>query len=354
MMWRAVEKEADLRACTGGLAAFEDANMATIHAEDMCETGEVRGHDRAGAQAFMIIAMGRGDASGTRIGRFAAVVVVSSRGVDVDRLEKAGIGNQATKHTFGGGRAADIAGANEQDAGLHGHWFLFVVWTTLAVIMSADRKGVTTGEVAKAETKLARLLGDIRSCRVCADHLPLGPRPVLRASVSARLLIIGQAPGTRVHETGIPWNDPSGDRLRRWLGIDRDVFYYESRIAIVPTGFCYPGRGRSGDLPPRPECTPLWHARILANMPNVKLTLLVGSYAQAHYLGDRARHPRRRRRGLAQLSAALSAAAPSEPAQPALAQTAPLVRGQNRACPAGALCSAPAAGRRVTAKVGII
>ncbi len=111
---------------------------------------------------------------------------------------------------------------------------------------------------------LTNLLKEVRACSVCAD-LPLGPRPVLTAARLARILIVGQAPGTRVHETGIPWNDPSGDRLRRWMDIDRDTFYDETRIAIMPMGFCYPGRfERGGDLPPRPECAPLWHERVRA------------------------------------------------------------------------------------------
>ncbi|MSP87860.1 MAG: uracil-DNA glycosylase family protein [Alphaproteobacteria bacterium] len=131
------------------------------------------------------------------------------------------------------------------------------------------------------------MLAEARACRLCVDHLPLGPRPVLRASVTARLLIVGQAPGTRVHATGIPFNDPSGDRLRDWLGIGPDIFYDESRVAIMPSGFCYPGRGRGGDLPPRPECAPTWHPRLLPLMPEVKLTVLIGAYAQAYYLGDR-------------------------------------------------------------------
>jgi uracil-DNA glycosylase len=137
-----------------------------------------------------------------------------------------------------------------------------------------------------AAASLDRLAAEIRACRVCADHLPLGPRPVLRASVTARLLIVGQAPGTKVHATGIPWNDPSGDRLRQWLGIDRETFYDESRIAIVPMGFCYPGRlPNGGDAPPRPECAPLWRDKLLALMPEIRLTLLVGTYALAHVLG---------------------------------------------------------------------
>jgi uracil-DNA glycosylase len=132
-----------------------------------------------------------------------------------------------------------------------------------------------------------------RACRVCAAYLPLGPRPIFRISATARLLIIGQAPGTRVHETGIPWNDRSGDRLRGWLGMDRDAFYDAARIAILPTGLCYPGRlPKGGDAPPRPECAPLWHARLLALMPAIRLTLLVGSYAQAFALGRGAMTPR--------------------------------------------------------------
>ncbi len=143
--------------------------------------------------------------------------------------------------------------------------------------------------VAGAPDPLAELLAEVRACRACAAHLPLGPRPVLRAAASARLLIVGQAPGTRVHATGVPWNDPSGDRLRDWLDIGRDAFYDAARVAIVPMGFCYPGRdGNGGDLPPRPECAPLWHARLRALLPRVELTLLVGRYAQAYYLGARA------------------------------------------------------------------
>jgi uracil-DNA glycosylase len=134
---------------------------------------------------------------------------------------------------------------------------------------------------------LSDLLRDVRACRICEADLPLGPHPVLRASSTARLLIVGQAPGTRVHATGIPWNDPSGDRLRDWMRIDRDTFYDESLIAIVPMGFCYPGKGKSGDLPPRPECAAHWHGKLLAAMPAIELTLLVGKYAQDYYLGSR-------------------------------------------------------------------
>jgi uracil-DNA glycosylase len=138
-----------------------------------------------------------------------------------------------------------------------------------------------------------------RACTLCAEHLPRGPRPVFRASATARLLIVGQAPGTRVHETGIPWNDASGQRLRDWLAVDSRTFYDMSRIAILPIGFCYPGRyERGGDLPPRHECAPLWHRRLTAHMPDLGLVLLVGQYAQAHYLG------RRRRRSLTETVAA--------------------------------------------------
>ena len=134
----------------------------------------------------------------------------------------------------------------------------------------------------------ADLLSRARACRACEKHLPLGANPVFRLAESARLLIVGQAPGTTVHATGIPWNDPSGDRLREWLALDRGAFYDEGAVAILPTGLCYPGRlPRGGDAPPRPECAPLWHAPLLAHLKNVRLTLLVGSYAQAHYLGER-------------------------------------------------------------------
>jgi uracil-DNA glycosylase len=136
-----------------------------------------------------------------------------------------------------------------------------------------------------AERAFDRFIAEIRACTLCAPDLPLGPRPVLRGRPSARLLIISQAPGTRVHETGLSFNDRSGDRLRGWLALDRETFYDETRIAIAPIGFCYPGRdGKGGDLPPRRECAPLWHARLLAFFPAVELTLLVGSYAISHYL----------------------------------------------------------------------
>jgi uracil-DNA glycosylase len=137
---------------------------------------------------------------------------------------------------------------------------------------------------------LAQTLAELRACRVCADVLPRGPRPVIRASTTARLLIIAQAPGTRVHETGLSFNDRSGDRLREWLGLDREAFYDESRVAVMGMGFCYPGVDRhGGDLPPRPECAPLWHPRVLPLLPAIRLTLLIGLHAHKRYLPGSAR-----------------------------------------------------------------
>lgn len=135
-------------------------------------------------------------------------------------------------------------------------------------------------------SELDVLLKDIRACRLCEAQLPMGPRPVLSANGSARLLIVGQAPGTLVHASGIPWSDASGMRLRGWLGLDRQRFYDESRVAIVPMGFCYPGRGLSGDLPPRPECAQTWHGRLLPLLPNLRLVLVIGQHAQVYFLGD--------------------------------------------------------------------
>ena len=136
-------------------------------------------------------------------------------------------------------------------------------------------------------TSLATLLNDVRRCTRCAEHLPLGPRPIVQAHRSARILIAAQAPGRRVHETGLPWNDPSGDVLRGWLGLDREAFYDASRIAIVPIGLCYPGTVDGADLPPRRECAPVWQPRFREALPRVELTLLVGSYAQAYHLRER-------------------------------------------------------------------
>ena len=133
---------------------------------------------------------------------------------------------------------------------------------------------------------LVALVAEIRRCTICAEHLPLGPRPVLQVASSARILIAGQAPGRKVHATGLPFNDASGERLRAWLGLSRQTFYDASQIAIVPMGFCYPGSGRSGDLPPRPECAATWRAPLLERLPNLKLTLVIGQYAQAYHLPD--------------------------------------------------------------------
>ncbi len=134
---------------------------------------------------------------------------------------------------------------------------------------------------------IKKLISEAKACRLCEPHLPLGARPVFLVGPRAQLLIVGQAPGRRVHLTGIPWNDPSGDNLRDWLGLSRAGFYDTRRVAILPTGMCYPGTGTRGDLPPRPECAPLWHPRFRAALPRVRLTLLVGQYAQDYYLGDR-------------------------------------------------------------------
>ena len=134
-------------------------------------------------------------------------------------------------------------------------------------------------------TKLDDLIAEIRACTACAAHLPHGPRPVLQASREARILIASQAPGTRVHESGVPFDDVSGERLREWMGVDRVEFHDPALFAIVPMGFCYPGRGAGGDAPPRPECARLWRRRLLEALPTVRLTLLIGSHAQNHALG---------------------------------------------------------------------
>ncbi|WP_296612617.1 uracil-DNA glycosylase family protein [Sphingomonas sp.] len=145
---------------------------------------------------------------------------------------------------------------------------------------------ITDLSLSSDET-LDRLLRDIRACTRCTDALSHGPRPVVQAGRTARLCIIGHAPGRKVHETGIPWNDPSGVRLRDWLGITAGEFYDPAKVAIMPMGFCYPGKAPSGDNPPRPECAPLWHDRLFAELPRVGLTLLIGHHAQGRYLGGR-------------------------------------------------------------------
>ena len=131
-----------------------------------------------------------------------------------------------------------------------------------------------------------KLLQEIRACSICQDHLPLGPRPVVQVSERSKIAIVGQAPGLAVHESGIPWDDKSGDNLRNWLGISKEVFYDEQVLALVPMGFCYPGKGKSGDVPPRPECAPQWHQKLFNNLKHLQLILLVGKYAQDQYLED--------------------------------------------------------------------
>lgn len=132
--------------------------------------------------------------------------------------------------------------------------------------------------------KLKDILKEVNDCRLCEDHLPLGPRPVLQANSQAKILVAGQAPGRKVHETGIPFNDASGDRLRDWMGIDKSIFYDGSKIAILPMGFCYPGTGKSGDLPPRPECAEAWREQLLKALPKIELTLVIGQYAHKYHL----------------------------------------------------------------------
>lgn len=131
------------------------------------------------------------------------------------------------------------------------------------------------------------LTQEILSCQICKEYLPLGIRPVFTAEEESKIVIIGQAPGKKVHENGIPWQDKSGDTLRRWLGVTEEEFYNPQLFALIPMGFCYPGKGKSGDLPPRPECAPQWHSKLLEKIENVKITLLIGQYAQAYYLKEK-------------------------------------------------------------------
>ncbi|MEM7117042.1 MAG: uracil-DNA glycosylase family protein [Chloroflexota bacterium] len=133
------------------------------------------------------------------------------------------------------------------------------------------------------------LLNEIKACEVCKPALLHAPRPVLAATIHSKVMIIGQAPGRKVHESGTPWADKSGKVLRSWLNVNEDQFYNADNFAIIPMGFCYPGRGKSGDLPPRPECAPLWHPQLLEHLGKVKLTLLIGQYAQRYYLGKSAK-----------------------------------------------------------------
>ncbi len=139
--------------------------------------------------------------------------------------------------------------------------------------------GLDTGE-------FDALMTSVRQCRLCEAALPAGPRPVLQLAPAARILIAGQAPGKRVHETGVPFDDPSGKRLREWMGVSSEVFYDSSKIAILPMGFCYPGTGRSGDLPPRPECEQTWRQKLLDQLGELELTLVIGQYAQAWHLEE--------------------------------------------------------------------
>ena len=133
------------------------------------------------------------------------------------------------------------------------------------------------------------LLTEIAICEVCKNLLPHPPRPVMAASRQSKIVIIGQAPGSKVHASGVPWQDQSGDLLRSWMGIEAEDFYNPEKIGIIPMGFCYPGKGKSGDLPPRPECAPLWHPQLFEKMRDVKLILLIGQYAQKQYLGKAAK-----------------------------------------------------------------
>jgi uracil-DNA glycosylase len=151
--------------------------------------------------------------------------------------------------------------------------------------LPASRTRAKAAREIGAAHDLDALLAAIRACRACAAHLPLGPRPIVQAGASARLLIVGQAPGAKVHASGVPWDDASGKRLREWLGIDTNRFYDPAQVAIVPMGYCYPGRDRGGDLPPRRECAALWLDALLARLPHIESTLLIGQYAQRHFLG---------------------------------------------------------------------
>ena len=139
-------------------------------------------------------------------------------------------------------------------------------------------------ETIRAAETLEALLQRVRRCTLCEPVLPCGARPVVQADRRARILVAGQAPGRKVHQTGIPFNDPSGDRLREWMGVSRETFYDASRIAIVPMGFCYPGKGKAGDLPPRPECAPAWRGNLLDHLPDLQLVLAIGQYAHAYHL----------------------------------------------------------------------
>ena len=135
-------------------------------------------------------------------------------------------------------------------------------------------------------TSFSSLLAEVRACTICEAHLPLGPRPVLQLHPKARILIAGQAPGTKVHASGVPFDDASGNRLREWMGVTRETFYNPEQIAILPMGFCFPGSGQSGDLPPRPECAPAWREQLLGKLRHLEITLVLGKYAQTYHFGE--------------------------------------------------------------------
>jgi uracil-DNA glycosylase len=149
---------------------------------------------------------------------------------------------------------------------------------------------MSVGSARSNGLHLPQLLKEVRACTICAEHLPHGPRPVLQMDARARILIAGQAPGSKVHASGVPFDDARGQRLREWMGLSREQFYDPKLLAILPMGFCYPGTGRSGDLPPRRECAPQWRARLLQALPRIELTLLIGQYAMAWHLPDTKTH----------------------------------------------------------------
>ncbi len=155
-------------------------------------------------------------------------------------------------------------------------------------LIDASRRDGTGQTPGCMTSDLTDLLRQVRACTICAEHLPAGPRPVVQVGPGAPIVIIGQAPGRRVHESGVPWDDPSGDRLRDWLGLDLETFYDPAAVAIVPMGFCYPGTGAGGDLPPRPECAPEWHQALFAHLPGDRLEIITGAYAQKRYVADTA------------------------------------------------------------------
>jgi uracil-DNA glycosylase len=166
----------------------------------------------------------------------------------------------------------------------------------------------------KLQRTAKQLTIEAKACTLCTTYLPLAPRPVFQIHPKAKILVAGQAPGIRVHESGVPFDDPSGDRLRDWMGIDTNIFYDATQIAILPMGFCYPGTGKSGDLPPRPECAEKWRNDMLVTMPNIQLTLVIGKYAQDWHLADKQkRHPHRDRSKMARILAKTITSSTSEP-----------------------------------------